>query len=309
MTDAVATIRVAPGKTLWSADEVPRLTASALFEFIPEPDPEIAQADLRRFTALEARNGGAGRALSGRELGTVARACKAAGLPTLPERLTASKWGEYLEAGNADADARGWLVGFIPPRDPNQGARLAWVIAAEEHRKLLKQAIATGTINPRLAGTLVPAQGASVALERLVLTRGELEKFAALIAMAVTDVPGNEPSEPVAVGPRYDLLATPDDLVAAFGSFTGMTVDWFSAKGVKESKPLQAARKVAGVGGNRPVPPLFCPFEVLLWLLNPRTKRRGADRRPLSETTGWRIFESHFPRVYAEHRADDPRSY
>ncbi len=99
------------------------------------------------------------------------------------------QWGEYLEAFNQDAEARGWWAGLIPPRDPHLAERLEWVIAAEEHRKLLKATIAGGEIQARMAGTLVPAPAGMVSLLRLVLTRDGLEAFAAMLAMRVVSEP------------------------------------------------------------------------------------------------------------------------
>jgi hypothetical protein len=187
MADFVATIDVLAGQTVWRADEVPHLTADALYRFEPEPDPMMTKGDLRHFTSADVRSRAAGRALSSRELKQFACECKAAGLPELPDGLPYRRWGEYLEAFNRDADMRGWWAGLIPPRDPHHAERLEWTIAAEEHRKLLKDAIASGGIQARMAGTLVPASAGMVNLHRLVLTREGLEQFAAMLAMRVVD--------------------------------------------------------------------------------------------------------------------------
>jgi hypothetical protein len=190
MADFVATIYVLAGQTVWCADEVPHLTADALYRFEPEPDPMMKKRDLRHFTSADVRSRAAGRALSSRELKQFARECKAAGLPELPDGLPYRRWGEYLEAFNRDAEMRGWWAGLIPPRDPHHAERLEWTIAAEEHRKLLKDAIASGGIQARMAGTMAPASPGMVNLHRLVLTREGLERFAAMLAMRVVDGPG-----------------------------------------------------------------------------------------------------------------------
>lgn len=189
MADYVASIHVPAGQTVWRADEVPHLTADALYRFEPEPDPMIAMGELRRFTSADLQSRKAGRVLNARELSQFARKCKAAGLPELPDGMPYLQWGEYLEAFNEDAQAREWCAGLIPPRDPHHAERLAWGIAAEEHRKLLRKLIASDEIPARLAGTLVPASPGSVSLQHLVLTREGLEQFAAMLAMSVADMP------------------------------------------------------------------------------------------------------------------------
>jgi hypothetical protein len=193
VADYVATIHVPAGQTVWPADEVPHLTAGALYQFEPEPEPDpvVTRAELRRFTSADLTNRAAGRALNGRELSQFASKCKAAGLQELSDGLRYRQWGEYLEAFNQDAEARGWWAGLIPPRDPHLAERLAWVIAAEEHRKLLKAALEGGELQARMAGTLVPAPAGLVNLQRLVLTREGLNAFAAQLAMRVVSEPDN----------------------------------------------------------------------------------------------------------------------
>ena len=66
MADYVATIHVLAGQTVWPAEEVPHLTASALYRFEPEPDPVVTKAELRRFTSADLKNRAAGRKLNGR---------------------------------------------------------------------------------------------------------------------------------------------------------------------------------------------------------------------------------------------------
>lgn len=51
----------------------------------------------------------------------------------MPDELICSKWVEYLEAFNQDAESHGWSAGLIPPEDLHQAERLSWVIAAEVH--------------------------------------------------------------------------------------------------------------------------------------------------------------------------------
>ncbi len=100
----------------------------------------------------------------------------------------------------------------------------------------------------------------------------------------------------------HSLLASPHELIAAFGVFTGMNPQWFKSLG--DSPALKAARKRPGVSGRKGSPPLFCPMEVTRWLLDP-TRKKG---RPFkSEDTAWRLLEASFPKVHAKHSAADPR--
>lgn len=188
--DFVATIAVERGQTYWRASEVPAVTASALFEFMPEPDPLTSKTELRRFTAAEIQSRvSSGQPLSADELAQLANACREEDLPQTPDELSYSRWGEYLEAFNRDADRRGWWVGLNPPKEASLGERLCWTIAADEHRNLLKAALKDGKVSARLGGTLIPAEPGMVALERLVLTRTELQRFAAMLAIQVVDLP------------------------------------------------------------------------------------------------------------------------
>ena len=99
----------------------------------------------------------------------------------------------------------------------------------------------------------------------------------------------------------YSVLASRDQLIAAFGAFTGMDIDWF--KNLDDTPALKSARKVTGRGQRgSTVEPLFCPFEVMQWLVNPKRKKG----RPLGEDTGWRLLKSHFPKAYAPRESADP---
>lgn len=102
--------------------------------------------------------------------------------------------------------------------------------------------------------------------------------------------------------PDVTLMATRQHLIDAFGSFTGMNASWFS--NIKDTPALLAARKVIGQGGRHFVEPLFCPFEVLQWLIDP-ARRKG---RPLGQDKGWELFERNFPRAYAAFSVGDTRT-
>lgn len=109
-------------------------------------------------------------------------------------------------------------------------------------------------------------------------------------------------SAPAPERTNFAMLATREQLIAAFGSFTGMDATWFD--NVKDSPALLAARKVAGQGGRgRTAEPYFCPFGVMQWLIDPK-RRKG---RRMAQDKGWEMLERHFPKVYAAHSVGDPR--
>lgn len=97
-------------------------------------------------------------------------------------------------------------------------------------------------------------------------------------------------------------LATRTELINAFGSFTGMCDQWFDS--LKDKPALLRARKRAGMGQRgQTLEPLFCPFVVMNWLVDPKRK----TGRPLSLNKGWEILEKSFPKVHAERSVGDSR--
>ena len=104
--------------------------------------------------------------------------------------------------------------------------------------------------------------------------------------------------------PMCDLsiLATREQLIGAFGRFTGMDASWF--KNIKDTPALLAARKVTGQGGRGHIAePLFCPFEVMQWLADSK-RRKG---RKLSTEKAWELLEKNFSKVHSAHSVADPR--
>ena len=101
----------------------------------------------------------------------------------------------------------------------------------------------------------------------------------------------------------YSALATRAQLIAAFGTFTGMRMAWFDS--LKDTPALLKSRKVTGVGARgKTREPLFCPWEVMLWLADPERKKGHPFH---SIGTPWRILEGHFPAAYVKHSKGDPR--
>ncbi|UBB17501.1 hypothetical protein [Comamonas odontotermitis] len=95
--------------------------------------------------------------------------------------------------------------------------------------------------------------------------------------------------------------ATRQQLIDAFGKFTNMDMSWFL--NLKDAPRLRDARKVIGAGGHKHTEPLFCPFEVMQWLIDPR---RGKGL-PLSKNKGWELLANYFPRAHAPRSVLDPR--
>lgn len=100
----------------------------------------------------------------------------------------------------------------------------------------------------------------------------------------------------------FAMLATREQLIAAFGPFTGMNADWFN--NIRDKPALRAARRITGQGGRGHLAePYFCPFAVMQWLVDSKRK----TGRSLSERKGWELLERHFPMVYASLSIGDPR--
>lgn len=101
----------------------------------------------------------------------------------------------------------------------------------------------------------------------------------------------------------FSMLATRDQLIEAFGRFTGMDASWFN--NLKDTPALLAARKQAGQGGRGHIAePWFCPFEVMHWLADSK-RRKG---RKLSPEKAWELLERNFPKVHSAQSVSDPRA-
>lgn len=96
------------------------------------------------------------------------------------------------------------------------------------------------------------------------------------------------------------MLATPEQLIAAFGNFTGMDEGWF--RSAKDRPELHQAKAIQGVRGRKGQPPLFDVFGVVQYLINP-SRRKGEG---LSERTAWRLLRAHFPVVHATYESFAP---
>lgn len=90
----------------------------------------------------------------------------------------------------------------------------------------------------------------------------------------------------------YARLATPQQLIDAFGRFTGMDASWFES--LSGTPKLLGARRQPGKSGRNHLPPLFCPYAVMTWLIDPKRKKG----RPIEPKTGWRRLKEKFPKAF-----------
>jgi len=112
-------------------------------------------------------------------------------------------------------------------------------------------------------------------------------------------VPRQFPKDAVVVnGHDHDELATPDSLIKAFGTYTGMDQSWFD----KPEGRLLKAKKSRGTSGRRSHQPRFCPYEVMEWLISPKRKKG----QKISVLTGWRQLKKHFSNVYDRYESFGP---
>lgn len=127
------------------------------------------------------------------------------------------------------------------------------------------------------------------------------------VAGAATQAaPAQSPATPAPVGPDeidFTMVATRTELIGAFGKFTEMNMTWFD--NLTDTPKLKAARKFTGLGGRNSAEPLFCPYEVMQWLADPKRKKKG---KTLSVTTAWRLLKNNFPKVYNQYSIGDPNT-
>lgn len=112
---------------------------------------------------------------------------------------------------------------------------------------------------------------------------------------------------PIVADIDFTVLATREQLITAFGAFTGMDGSWF--RNIKDTPRLDAARKVIGQGGRSNIAePWFCPFEVMQWLADPKRRKGRQGRKQLSKDKAWELLERHFLKVYNVYSMGDPRA-
>lgn len=137
----------------------------------------------------------------------------------------------------------------------------------------------------------VPEQPSDPILAEAAAAREEASELVA------APTPGAAPHEQPG---EFDLaeLATPDELVEAFGSLLPLS----AFRALKDRRWLKAARKIPGKSGRQHSPPLFCPYLVMVGL----TKTKKGERLPVHQ--GWSVLKTKFKATYQRHRLEEPRS-
>ena len=155
---------------------------------------------------------------------------------------------------------------------------------------------------------LEPAWESQVKLQDVSQWAGSLnspwtfpEKFSKLNAdLAVGNiVPAGQDSKktPDIASPDYSVLANPEQLLAAF-RLHGLKKNWFND--LSNHPWLNSAKQVMGKSGRGGFPPYFCPYKVMLGLLNKSRSSR------LTEERAWQILETEFPHAYAKFEIGKP---
>lgn len=138
----------------------------------------------------------------------------------------------------------------------------------------------------------------------LLPVNAELQQFKLSVTPQQT-APATDAATPapvVADEIDFTMVATRTELIDAFGKFTDMNMAWFD--NLTDAPKLKAARKFTGQGGRHSAEPLFCPYEVMQWLADPK-RRKG---KPLSNGTAWRLLKGSFPKVYNQYSIGDPNA-
>jgi hypothetical protein len=179
-----------------------------------------------------------------------------------------------------------------------EGYLAPMVFAGDTHRLEADGTDALVNITRTSEGELLKIEpGMRVPLSELRFKREDLQNLVATLPQPAPEVAAIPDR-----GIDFAALATRQQLIAAFGAFTGMDASWFT--NLKDLPKLKAARKVVGHGSKgHTTEPYFCPFEVMQWLVDPKRKKG----RAVNDHTAWRLLEQHFPKVYAQRSVGDPR--
>ncbi|MDP9932526.1 hypothetical protein [Variovorax paradoxus] len=181
-----------------------------------------------------------------------------------------------------------------------EGYLAPMVFAGDTHRLEADGADALVNITRTSEGELLKIEpGMRVPLSELRFKREDLQNIVETLPQPAPEVAAI-PDRGIDLG----MLATREELIEAFGRFVGMDMSWFD--NLEDTPKLKAARKVKGQGGRgRTTVPLFCPYEVMQWLMSPTSRK---VRRQLGDLTAWQQLERYFPKVYAAYSVGDPRT-
>ncbi len=213
--------------------------------------------------------------------------------------VAALELDRQLERRNVHADEAALL---LAGHDPNEVSLKdvfdmdTPVVSRADMKRLCKEF--EGRQHSSLAEWLAAAREAGLVVHPVV---AQVIDDASLVGAQATvwDVLRSPPMESAVVD--YSLLASPEQLIRAFNTFTGMEKRWFKVLG--DTPALRAARKVPGKRGRGGFSGMYCPLAVMLWLVDAK-RRKG---RPLSREKGWQLLGQHFPKVYAANSIGDPR--
>lgn len=176
-----------------------------------------------------------------------------------------------------------------------QEGHMARMVSHGDLQRLEADGTALVTMFSAHDGSIVKTPvGFGVPLSDLRFARADIVRLAGVDA---------EP-QPAQIAPVVDRtrLATPAELVAAFGPSTGMDRSWFAK--LDDAPRLKDARRIVGKSGRGGWEPLFCPYTVMAWLIAPKRKKG----RALNAGRGWGLLERSFPKVYNDMSTGDPRT-
>jgi hypothetical protein len=213
-----------------------------------------------------------------------------------------------------DLPAKAWWV-----LDRLVGAHIDWLLhrdkpeTADHPKDRLLEGVPyhDGTL-PDFALLVERARSAGIdwvqALRGELVSRAELHRWLGAVGIrsaysfGTGPMVGDSPSDvAVPAAPlAFDALATRDELIDAFGSFTGMDQTWFA--NLNDAPALKKARRSVGRGGRNRAEPMFDPYEVMRWLILPGRKKG----RPMRAATGWRRLRECFPTAYQLVEVGDP---
>lgn len=174
----------------------------------------------------------------------------------------------------------------------HEGFLAPLMFGGDTHRLSVERSGAMSCTRSPTGETVFLTPPAPFAADELRFSATELRETAALVTGKRATAPEEDDS----------ALATREQLIAAFGAFTGMDAAWFD--NLKDTPALLKARRVKGRGQRHSIEPLFCPMTVMLWLAS---KKRKKGRLFQSEGKPWELLERHFPAVYAKNSHGDPR--
>lgn len=174
----------------------------------------------------------------------------------------------------------------------------------DDYKKLLRvfeDLALTTPLTRSLADWLEVAKTSKLRFHEWIMTYASW--VTALGSQAEPDQPAQSKSSASDKTIDFAMVATRQQLITAFGSFTGMDESWFL--NLNDKPKLKEARQFVGQGGRGHIAePLFCPYQVMRWLVT--KPRKGTNRKPIQEATGWRMLKSHFPKVYSQFSLGDP---